>query len=247
MLLENAPSVEYMEKGLCFLLKHRNIIATAYWILLLKPSFVISQGQTCWHTFRALMSAKNKRPIKCMKPKFTPLYFHSSHAWYTWLLYYKIQQFFLECVRMHEYNNNIAFPSHSSIHTAILNIHCFFFPLVYIRRNDVYILIQPLSLYYICHDKSILLFHWNFQNRPFYLNKSSYTYVRKRTNICLKAYPSSYKPPLYLFYILIFLKASITLDECHAWFHLFSEKFKMKICASTGNRTCDLLLSSAKL
>ena len=184
MLLENAPSVECMEKRLCFLLKHRNIIATAYWILLLKPSFVISQGQTCWHTFRALMSAKNKRPMKCMKPKLTPVYFHSSHAWYTWLLYYKIQQFFLECVRMHEYNNDIAFPSHSSIHTAILNIHCFFFPLVYIRRNDVYILIQPLSLYYICHDKGILLLHWNFQNRPFYLNKSSYTvlmYVNEQT------------------------------------------------------------------
>ena len=33
---------------------------------------------------------------------------------------------------MHECNNNFAFPSHSSIYTAILNIHCFFFPLVYI-------------------------------------------------------------------------------------------------------------------
>ena len=33
---------------------------------------------------------------------------------------------------MHECNNNFAFPLHSSIYTAILNIHCFFFPLVYI-------------------------------------------------------------------------------------------------------------------
>ena len=74
------------------------------------------------------MSAKSKRQIKCVKPKLTPLYFHSSHAWYAWLLYYKIQQFFLECVIMHECNNNFAFPSHSSIYIAILNIHCFFFP-----------------------------------------------------------------------------------------------------------------------
>ena len=131
MLLENAPCVEWMDKGLCFLLKHRNIIATAYWILLLKPSFVISQGQPCWHTFHALMSAKNKRPIKRVKPKLTPLYVHSSQAWYAWLLYYMIQQFFLKFVIIHEWNNNFAFPSPSSMYTAILNIHCFFFPLVY--------------------------------------------------------------------------------------------------------------------
>ena len=30
-------------------------------------------------------------------------------------------------------NNNFAFLSHSSIFTAILNIHCFFFTLVYIK------------------------------------------------------------------------------------------------------------------
>ena len=136
MLLENAPCVECMDKGLCFLLKHRKIIATAYWILLLKPSFVISQGQPCLHTFHELMSAKNKRSIKCVKPKLTPLYFHSSHAWYAWLLYYKIQQFFLECVIMHECNNNFAFPSHSTIYTAILNIHCLFFPLVYLNTSS---------------------------------------------------------------------------------------------------------------
>ena len=115
MLLENAPCVECMDKGLCFLPKHGNIIATGYWILRLKPSFVISQGQPCWHTFHALMSAKNKHRIKCVTRKVTPLYFHSSHAWYAWLLYYKIQQFSLECVRMHECNNNFAFPSHPSI------------------------------------------------------------------------------------------------------------------------------------
>ena len=63
--------------------------------------------------------------LKSVKPKLTPLYFHSSHTWYAWLLYYKIQQFFLECVILHECYNNFAFPSHSSIHTAILNIHCF--------------------------------------------------------------------------------------------------------------------------
>ena len=136
MLLENAPCVECIDKGLCFVLKHRNIIARAYWILLLKPSFVISQGQPCWHTFHALLSAKNKRQIKCVKQKLTPLYFHSSHVWYAWLLYYKIQQFFLEFIIMHEYNNNFAFPSHSSIYTAILNIHCFFFPLVYISMRN---------------------------------------------------------------------------------------------------------------
>ena len=133
MLLENAPCVECIDKGLCFVLKHRNIIARAYWILLLKHSFVISQGQPCWHTFHALLSAKNKRQIKCVKQKLTPLYFHSSHVWYAWLLYYKIQQFFLEFIIMHEYNNNFAFPSYSSIYTAILNIHCFFFPLVYLE------------------------------------------------------------------------------------------------------------------
>ena len=131
MLLENTPWVECMDKGLCFLLKHGNIIATANWIFLLKHSFVISQGQPCWHTFHELLSAKNNRPIKCLKPKLTPLYFHSSHAWYAWLLYYKIQQFFIECVIMHECNNNFAFHLHSTIYTSILNIHCFFFPLVY--------------------------------------------------------------------------------------------------------------------
>ena len=124
---KNAPCVECMDKGLCFLLKHRNIIATAYWILLLKPSFLISQGQQCWHTFHALMSAKNKRPIKYVKPKLTPLYFHSSYAWYAWLLYNKIQQFFLKCAIMHECNNNFAFPSHSSIYTAILKYTLFLF------------------------------------------------------------------------------------------------------------------------
>ena len=101
--------VKCMDTVLCFLLKHRNIIATNCWILLLKPLFVISQGQQCWHTFHALMSAKNKCPIKCVKPKLTPLYFNSSHAWYAWLLYYKIQQFFLECIIMNESNNNYAF------------------------------------------------------------------------------------------------------------------------------------------
>ena len=33
---------------------------------------------------------------------------------------------------MHECNNKFAFRSHSTIYTAILYIHCFFFPLVYI-------------------------------------------------------------------------------------------------------------------
>ena len=135
MLLENAPCAECMDKGLGFLLNHKNIIATAYWTLLLKPSFLISQGHPCWHTFHALMSAKNKRPIKCVKPKLTPLFFHSSHARYAWLLYYKIQQLFWECVIMHECNNNFVFPSYSSIYTAFLNIHCFFFPLVYMQST----------------------------------------------------------------------------------------------------------------
>ena len=99
-----------MHRGLCFLLKHRNIIATAYGILFLKPSFVISQDQPCWHTLHALMPAKNKRPNKCVKPILTPLYFHSSHVWYGWLLYYTIQQFFLKCIIMHECYNNFAFP-----------------------------------------------------------------------------------------------------------------------------------------
>ena len=137
MLLENTPCVECMDKGLCFLLKHRNVIATAYWILLLKPSFLISQGVTCWYTFHALMSAKNKRPIKCVKPKLTPLYFHSSHAWYTWLLYYTIQHFVLQCIIIHECSNDFAFLLHSSIYTAILNIHCFCFPLVYKGRRNM--------------------------------------------------------------------------------------------------------------
>ena len=89
-LLENAPCVECMDKGLCFLLN---------------------------------------------TGKLTPLFFHSSLAWYAWLLYYKNQQFFLECVIMHECNNNFAFPSHSAIYTAILNIHCFFLLPVYKFRN----------------------------------------------------------------------------------------------------------------
>ena len=44
----------------------------------------------------------------------------------------RFSSFFLECVIMHECHNNFAFPSHSSVYTAILNIYCFFFPLVYI-------------------------------------------------------------------------------------------------------------------
>ena len=148
MLLENALCVECIDKGLCFRLEHRNIIAIAYWILLLKPLFVISQGQPCWHTFHALMSAKNKRPIKCVKPKLTPLYFHSSHAWYAWLLYYKIQQYFLECVIMHKCYNNFAFPYHSSIYIAILNIHCFFFPLVYITQWNICFIRQLTNIWH---------------------------------------------------------------------------------------------------
>ena len=166
MILENAACLECMDKGLCFLLKHRIIIATAYWIFLLKPSFLISQGQPCWHTFHALMSAKNKRPTKCVKPKLTPLYFHSSHARYALPLYYKIQQFFLECVIMHECNNKCAFPSHSSIYTAILNIHCFFFPLVYTRITYYVVLLMDslhmFSGHFLCFSEQesckILLF-----------------------------------------------------------------------------------------
>ena len=41
VLRENAPCVECMDKGLCFLLKYRAIVATAYCHLLLKPSYVI--------------------------------------------------------------------------------------------------------------------------------------------------------------------------------------------------------------
>ena len=50
---------------------------------------------------------------------------------------------------MHECNNKFAFPLHSSSYTAILNIHCFFFPLVYIPRMDVkldFICMGPVDL-----------------------------------------------------------------------------------------------------
>ena len=138
MLRENAPWIECIDKSPCFLLKHRAIIATAYWILFLKPSLVLWQGQRCLNAFHELMSSKTKRPILCVKPKLTPLYFHSLHVWYAyaWLLYYTFQQFFYQCVKMHECNNNFGFCSHSSIFTSILNIHVSF-PIVYI--NNPYI------------------------------------------------------------------------------------------------------------
>ena len=172
MLLDNEPCVECMDEGLWFLIKHRDIIATTYWILLLKPSFVISQGQPCWNTFHALMSAKNKRPIKCVKPKLTPLYFHSSHAWYAWLLYYKIQQFFLECVILQECNNNFAFPSHSSVYTAILYIHCFFFPLVY--YTSIYVCVPHF------YNLSALVGCW------------SSVFIKRVIYKCLSVYPFNY-------------------------------------------------------
>ena len=40
----------------------------------------IDRGGHTFHALIMLMSAKNKRPNKCVKPKLTPLYFHSSHA-----------------------------------------------------------------------------------------------------------------------------------------------------------------------
>ena len=63
MIRENSPCVECMDNCLCFLLKHRSIITTDYWILLLNPSFVIWQGQPCSYAFHERMSAKNKGPI----------------------------------------------------------------------------------------------------------------------------------------------------------------------------------------
>ena len=39
----------------------------------------------------------------------------------------QVSAVFFKCVKMQEYNNNFAFPSHSSIYTAIRNTHCFFF------------------------------------------------------------------------------------------------------------------------
>ena len=65
MLLENAPCVECMDKGLCFLPKYRAIIATAYWILLLMPSFAIWQGQPCSHAFHELVSEEQTSNIMC--------------------------------------------------------------------------------------------------------------------------------------------------------------------------------------
>ena len=44
---------------------------------------------------------------------------------------------------MHEYNNNFAFPLHFSIYTAIFNIQCFFFPLVYFNGKKIFL--APLS------------------------------------------------------------------------------------------------------
>ena len=51
---EKAPCEKCIDKNLYFLLKHRVIIATVYWILLLKHSFVIWQGQPCSHAFQEL-------------------------------------------------------------------------------------------------------------------------------------------------------------------------------------------------
>ena len=149
MLRENAPCVKCIAKGVCFLLIHMTIIATAYWILLLKRSFVVWKGQPGSHAFYELMSA-NKGPIKCVKTNLTPLYFNSSDAWYALLHYFKFQYFFKECVRIHECNNNFAFPSHSYIYTASLNIHCFFFPLVYMLCI-VSFGVQHIISYKVCY------------------------------------------------------------------------------------------------
>ena len=46
---------------------------------------------------------------------------------------------------MHECYNNVAFHLHSTIYTAILNIHCFFFPLVYIHTNSPFLGRNTLS------------------------------------------------------------------------------------------------------
>ena len=60
---------------------------------------------------------------------------------------------------MHECNNNFAFPSHSSIYTAILNIHCFFFLLVYMTEatlnayNNVDISSIPSKFFMLMNDR----------------------------------------------------------------------------------------------
>ena len=45
--------------------------------------------------------------------------------------------FIRKCVKIHECNNHFAFPSYSPIYTAILNIHSFFFPLVYKKIREL--------------------------------------------------------------------------------------------------------------
>ena len=88
--------VECEGRGLCFRFKHRTIIAKAYWILLLKHSFVILQCQPCSHVFHEWMSATDKVQLNVWNqnwPLSTKMYFYPSQAWYTLLLYYNFQQF----------------------------------------------------------------------------------------------------------------------------------------------------------
>ena len=87
-----------------------------------------------------------------MKPKLTPLFFHSSHAWYAWLLYYKFQQFFLmnvlKCTNviriLHFFFTFFYLYSNS-------NIQSFFFRLVFVYKFiDA---AQFISVYCPCSER----------------------------------------------------------------------------------------------
>ena len=66
LCFERSPCVECMDKTSCFLLKHRAIIATAYWILLLKPSSALCQCHPCSHAFHELIvSEKQTSSLMC--------------------------------------------------------------------------------------------------------------------------------------------------------------------------------------
>ena len=71
---------------------------------------------------------------------------------------------------MHECNNNFAFRSHSSIYTAIFDIHCFFFLLVYVRsRSDV---CSILDLKFSRIHLAKLIFKFRLVNRQYIIDIS---------------------------------------------------------------------------
>ena len=140
MLRENAPCVECIDKSLCFLLKHRSIIVRPYCILLLKPYFVIWQGQPCSHATNVQLNVWNQNWPLC-----TSIHrMRDTHGCY-------IKSFRRFSKNVLEYTN------------IVLILH--FLPIfLFIQQFFLYTLFL-ISLVYMTVPTVLIILRWNFSNQ----------------------------------------------------------------------------------